>query len=297
MASAAPYIAWRRIPRSVFVALLAVALFAGAARVIYEFQPPAARTAQQMPSQPAAPIATGTPFVYEFKDPGILHESASPDTSSSPYWWVDSGGKLIVENGVGKTLQGELPASDPWRERYNRTSRADTANGAYPQNLFRLLARSQWDNVRVESSFLITADNFATTTNRNESNGILLLSRYKNGDNTYYAGLRVDGHAVIKKKVNGTYTTLAEKQIYKGTYSRTVNKTLLPHNEWLTLRMDTVTSNSSVTITLSQKDTDGTWRKLLSAEDTQNPIKGTYPVGIRTDFMDVEFDNFKAEKI
>jgi len=281
--ASAPRIAWGRLLRFVFYALFAVALFGFVSRAF-------------ILTRSAAP-PEHQPFVYEFKDDGILHETDTPEHSSSPYWWVDSGGKLMVENGVGKTLYGELPASDPWRPRYARTSPTDTDRGTHPQNLFRMLTKDAWDNVRIESSFRITADNFSNSPNRDESNGILLMSRYRDENNLYYAGLRVDGHAVIKKKHNGSYVTLAEKPILSGAYARAAQVNLLPHREWITLRMDTKTEDGKVTITLFQKGESGEWQELLKATDSTNPLTGSHPIGLRTDFMDVEFDNYRAEKI
>lgn len=288
-------LAWRAIARSFFYTLIAVVVFALLARAAHESP---LFTVQQISHVGTAAAAVPSPFVYEFKDAGILHESASSDTSSSPYWWVDSGGKLLVENGVGKTMQGEA-IDDMWQTRYERSSSEDTDEGKYPQNLFRILTRSKWDNVRSEISFRIIRDNDTATPNRNESNGVLFMSRYKDGDNLYYAGLRVDGRAVIKKKYDGLYYTLAEDQIFPGTYTQ--GKSLLPR-EWITIRMETKTENDTVRITLSQKNASGEWKELASAVDRGQydetpPITGSFPLGIRTDFMDVEFDDFRAEKL
>lgn len=277
-----PRLPWRRLLRPVFFALFAVALFGFVARAF-------------ILTRSAAPPER-QPFIYEFSDDGILHETDAPEHSSSPYWWIDSGGKLLVDNGVGTTLQGGLPASDPWRVRYARTSPEDTDTGTHPQNLFRMLTKDTWDDVRIESSFRVTADNFSNSPNRDESNGILLMSRYRDENKLYYAGLRVDGHAVIKKKIDGTYHTLAEKPVYEGTYSRSKKVNLIPHREWIHLRMETKTEGDAVRITLSQRK-NAEWHELLTATDTANPITGSHPIGLRTDFMDVEFDNFKAEKI
>ena len=38
---------------------------------------------------------------------------------------------------------------------------------------------------------------------------MLLFNRYQDGQTLYYGGVRVDGAAVIKKKLAGVYTTLA----------------------------------------------------------------------------------------
>jgi hypothetical protein len=293
----ATHLAWRAIARSFFYTLLVVIAFAAIARVVHESPMLAI---QQKSQTGTAAAAVPSPFVYEFESDGILHEEASSDESSSPYWWVSSGGKLLVGDGVGKTMQGEAKIGEAWRARYARSSSEDTGSGKYPQNLFRLLTRSDWDNVRTEISFRAVRDNATNSPNRNESNGLLLMSRYQNSDNLYYAGLRVDGHAVIKKKSGGTYYTMAEEQVIDGAYKRGDN--LLPKNEWITLRVETKTENDTVRITLFRKDESGEWERLVSAVDrgqfaSTPPITGSFPLGIRTDFMDVEFDDFRAEKI
>lgn len=289
---------WHAILRAFFIALASIALFSLAARGLYSDEQPLDRGAEL----PPAPQATSS-FIYTFDSPGILHETNSPDSSSSPYWWLDSGGKLLVHDGVGSTLQGSLTESDAWFSRYQASSSRDTDNGAHPQNLFRLVTKSRWNNVSLAVSFRILKDNFSTSPNRNESNGLLLMSRYQDrGDTIYYAGLRVDGHAVIKKKYQGTYYTMAETSVFRGIYDRDKNTNLLPHNEWITLRMTTETTGDIVRITLSIKEGEN-WTELLSAEDdgvkfSDTPtIVGESPVGIRTDFMDVEFDDIEIHEL
>lgn len=311
-------LSWSALLRSVFLALLATSVFALGARVLFYGIPHDVAALFSSQSQVASiAAAVPSPFSYDFKVRGTLLEAGAPDESSSPYWWLDSGAKMMIEDDVGKTVQGALPALDRWRIRYSLSSGTDTENGYAPQNLFRLLTRSKWNNVRIESSFRIVRDNFTESQNRNASNGLLLMSHYKDGDNLYYAGIRVDGHAVIKKKINGTYYTMAEKQIFPGEYVRENDINLLPHNEWIGLRSETKTdAKGAVTVALFMKRKDETaWTQLLTATDpprlasssgeagdgekyaSTTPITGDYPVGIRTDFMDVEFDNFKAEKI
>jgi hypothetical protein len=234
------------------------------------------------------------PFTYSFHVDGILEESSDPASSSSEYWWLDSGGRLIIKNGVGTTIQGALPRDDRWRSRYAESSPEDTSDGRYPQNLFRLVTQHEWKNVAVSARFKVTRNNESSSENQNESNGLLLMSRYQDGDNLYYAGIRVDGHAVIKKKTNGSYTTLAEQAIYSGTYNGT---NLIPRDEWIELKSETITRNGTVEIIFSMKDATGMWQPVLSAIDTESAILNQGHAGIRTDFMDVEFDDFRAEPI
>jgi len=250
-------------------------------------------------------IRPDSPFTYSFKIDGILREAGSESETTSPYWWVNSGGALLIKDGMGLTLQGAEPKFDSWRLRYVRANADDTDNGYHPQNLFRLISRSPWKNPSIETSFLIVRDNLSTSTNRNESNGLLLMSRYAlDGQTLYYAGVRVDGTAVIKKKYHGTYYTMAQKQVFDGTYDRSTGSNLIPHGEWLTLKSDTVTkADGSVRIDLYLKrDTDSAWTLLLSASDDGRKYGNTPAIlsgfaGIRTDFMDVQFDSFRINSL
>lgn len=249
----------------------------------------------------ALPLSKHEPFTYTFAVDGVLQEAGSPQESTSPYWWLNSGGLLILKDGVGRTIEGKLDPLDRWRVRYGVSSPTDTEQGAQPQNLFRLITRSQWQHPRTEVEFFIAADNRSESPNRNESNGVLFMSRYKDADTLYYAGVRVDGHAVIKKKYQGTYYTMAEKPIFPGEYRPGVN--LLPQEVWFALRMETVTREDGVHITLLMRDGDSdTWVELLSTVDDGRAygtprIEDAGAVGIRTDFMDVRFGEVRIEEI
>lgn len=237
---------------------------------------------------------------YQFSVDGNLSETGSMNESSSPYWWLNSGGYMTLDNGKGMTAQGVVPTIHTWRKLYASANPTDTDNGTHPQNLFRLVSRSSWNSVRVESLFKINRDNFSSSPNRNASNGLLLMSRYgDSGQTLYYAGIRVDGTAVIKKKYKGTYTTLAQKKIYGGTYVNGGTSNLLPHNSWIGLRSETVTNkDGSVSIRLYVKNPGETsFTKVAEARDSNSPIKSAGYIGIRTDFMDVEFDSLKAERL
>lgn len=252
------------------------------------------------------PAVISSSILYTFNVPGTIEEVGDINESKSPYWWLDSGGRVLIHDNIGETIQGELSATDPWYREYADTNPLDTEGGKHPQNLLRLVSRSLWDNVRVEASFLIVRDNHSGSENRNESNGLLLMSRYGEGGQTlYYTGIRVDGTAVIKKKYKGEYYTLAQKQIFPGTYDKDKKTNLLPHGRWIRLRSDTVTEpDGNVRISFFMQDTaeTDTWKTLLSATDSSQfdntpPITGKHSVGIRTDFMDVRFDDILAEKI
>ena len=201
------------------------------------------------PTTIAAPTATptvtktATPtdiprrvFADGFDVDRILEETDRMANSADSDWWVNSGGWFVQAGGVGSTWIGESPAASRWRLAYLLSNPVDTDRGAHPQNLFRLIARSVWIEPDQQVYFRIRADNLSSSPNRTQSNGVLLFSRYADGENLYYAGLRVDGYAVIKKKIGGAYATLAETPWFPGTYDRTAQPNLIPHDAWIGLR-------------------------------------------------------------
>jgi len=239
-------------------------------------------------------------FFYTFNTPGTLLEAGSMGESASPYFWLNSGGKFILRDSVGGTIHGALPLSDPWRILYAASNPVDTDNGAHPQNLFRLVTKNVWQNARAEAYFKIDSDQLSASSNRNASNGLLLMNRYaSNGQTLYYAGLRVDGNAVIKKKVNGSYTTLAVRKMFAGTYDRTAMPNILPHRTWIGLRTETIdNADGSVMVKLYMDNGyTGVWKEILSTKDSVNPIRGNGYAGIRTDFMDVTFENYRITSL
>lgn len=244
-----------------------------------------------------------SPFVYSFNVDGVLNETGEMDESSSPYWWLNSGGTMKIKEGSGSTNIGEMSKLSKWRILYKISNSKDTDDGYHPQNIFRLVTRNKWQNFSSQGYFNILKDNLSSSSNRNASNGVLLMLRYQDGDNLYYAGIRVDGTAVIKKKINGEYTTLAQQKIFGGGYGRETNPNLLPKNKWLGLRSEVTNENNSVRIKLfGDLNQTGEWQKIIEVVDSKK-LSGTEPIynegfqGIRTDFMDVEFKDFRVEKI
>lgn len=234
-----------------------------------------------------------TPFIYSFNVPGVLEEKGSEEESTSPYWWLNSGGTFVVKDGVGSTNIGKMNVLNTWRLAYARSSATDTGGGYYPQNLFRLITRTRWQNFREQAYFKITALNMTESENRNESNGLLLFSRYVDSDNLYYMGVRVDGTAVIKKKQNGIYHTLAQTKIFEGEYDRTNSPNLLPVDKWIGIASQVQDIQNGVKLTLYiDTDENGNWKEVLSVNDEETPIRARAFAGIRTDFMDVLFKDF-----
>jgi hypothetical protein len=233
-------------------------------------------------------------FSENFSQNFTLQETGSMSKSANPNWWLNSGGYMTSSNGIGATIQGDLPASNPWYKEYKSSNSSDTDGGLHPQNIFRLLTQSKWQNLEQQAYFKITKDNPSKSSERYGTNGLQLMNRYVDENNLYFTSVRVDGTAVIKKKKNGVYTTIAQKQIFPGTYNQSSNPDLLPHNTWLGLK-SAVTNNSDGSVSIKlylDQNNSGSWTQVLDAKDSKNTIAGAGYAGIRTDFMDVQFDNY-----
>jgi hypothetical protein len=245
---------------------------------------------------------------YTFNVDGTLEESYPMESSSSKYFWLNSGGKLPIKSGIGGTNHGALPAADKWRVLYAKNNPLDTGDGYYPQNLFRWVTRSTWTNISQELPFRIDKLNKTNTPNRDGYSGVLLFARYaSDGQTTYYAGVRQDGTAVIKKKYKGTYYTMLQTgPIFSNgsPYNKDTNPNLIPENKWMAIKFDVVNKadgTASLDLYLDKNYSVGTartWTKVASAVDAPNKY-GSTPVlpnnyaGIRTDYMDVSFDNYR----
>jgi hypothetical protein len=257
---------------------------------------------KQTHTQP--PPSTNTIFTENFDSTYSLKETGSMDKSNNPNWWLSSGGYFYSANGVGNTILGPLSAIDPWRVAYSLSNSLDTDNGYYPQNIFRLVLRSQWQNFTQEAYFKIDKDNLSANPNRNASNGLLFFNRYQDAFNLYYTGIRVDGYAVIKKKINGAYYTMAYKPFINGpAWDKDNNPDLLPKNIWIGLR-SVVQNNTDGTISIKlyvDNDRTGNWVLVAEAKDDGKSYGGSVfssagYAGIRTDFMDVEFNGYSIKE-
>ncbi len=251
---------------------------------------------------PAASV--GATLNDTFDSAGRLVEAGGMSDSESPLWWLNSGAYFDRRSGVGATVQGTLPSSDYWRRLYASTSATDTDDGYRPQNLFRLLTRSRWQSSRQQVYFRVRRDNLSASPNRNASNGLLLMGRYLDHDNLYYAGVRVDGAAVIKKKYRGRYYTMAYARMFTGPlYDRASNPSLLPKDIWLGLRAEFRNNpNGTVRIGLFIDPGPGGWVPVFDVLDDGREFGGPAITasgygGIRTDFMDVELENYRAVKL
>lgn len=256
------------------------------------------------PTASAVTAATVTsPYLYNFNSTGTVLETGSGPLSSSPYWWLSSGAYFKIYSGLGRTNEGDLPDLDPWRVLYNKNNPVDTDNGYHPQNIFRLVTQSKWQNARQETYFQIKKDNLSASQNRNQTNGLFFFNRYQDQNNLYYTGIRVDGTAIVKKKQNGRYYTLGQaKGVYSGTYHHDTNPNVLPKNKWIGLRSEVTNNpNGSVRIVMYiDKGWSGVWQKVVDVTDgwkNGTPITNAGFGGIRTDFMDVAFENFRFTTI
>jgi len=250
----------------------------------------------------AVTVAINTKFYYPFTSKGVLNESGDMPSSGSGYWWLNSGGQFFVLDGTGSTVQGDLAINNKWRTLYSKANPEDTDNGLHPQNIFRFLTRSKWKDFNQEIYFYVTKDNLSTSTNRNSSNGLLLFNRYVDSDNLYYTGIRVDGSVIIKKKTAGIYYTMYQKPLYASTttqYNKDTNPNVIPKNTWIGIHSK-VKTNTNGTVSISvfiDKDRSKKWILAAEAIDDGKTF-GSEPIlqagygGIRTDFMDVKFDDY-----
>jgi hypothetical protein len=239
-----------------------------------------------------------------FSEKTTLEETGTSSGSLSPNWWLNSGGFMAMENGSARTNFGSLPEGSRWQKLYAKTNSRDTDDGYFPQNIFRLVTRQKWQHLDQQLFFNIDKINMSASENRNESNGVLLFNRYYDGNNLYYAGLRVDGHAIIKKKIDGKYYTLSEKDVLSDgkKYDQNDDPNFLPLHQWLGIR-SVVTNIGSQAVDIKfyvDLDQTGDWQLVLETQDKGSAF-GSAPLfdpgraGIRTDFMDVVFQNYKIQ--
>jgi len=111
--------------------------------------------------------------------------------------------------------------------------------------------------------------------------------------------------AMIKKKINGRYYTMAFKQYFSGSpYNINTNPNLLPKNTWLGLR-SVVTTDPDGTVSIKlfiDNGKKGHWILAVSATDDGKSYGGAVfskygYLGIRTDFMDVEFSDYEVKPL
>ena len=246
----------------------------------------------------AAPVAS--PFRYSFNSTGVLEEAGSMDASWSPYWWLNSGGFFHL-HGRGETSQGELPSDEPWRLLYAASNPVDTDDGYHPQNVFRMVTRSRWGAFRQQVYFRITRDNLSDSPNRGASNGVFLLNRYQDQDNLYYTGVRVDGAAVVKKKVGGRYHTMAYRPSppTTGPGTRASSRST---SGWASPARSSTGPMAPCASASTSAPAAAVWVLVFDTIDDGVQYGGVPLVqpghgGMRTDFMDVQFENYLAKAL
>ncbi len=243
-------------------------------------------------------------FKEHFLGDFVLEETGDMAKSADAHWWVNSGAYLYSNGGVAKTIFGALEKGEKWQKRYYNYNSSETDRGIHPQNIFRLINKAKWRNIQQESYYRVSRYILSEAKERSASNGILLFNRYQDGDNLYYTGIRVDGYAVIKKKTGGKYFTMAYEPVYPGKYDRKKNPNLLPIGAWIGVRSEVTTElDGSVLIKVFlDRDRSGNWELVAEAIDDGKTYGGAAILdaghaGIRTDFMDVEFDDYRIEEI
>jgi hypothetical protein len=108
--------------------------------------------------------------------------------------------------------------------------------------------------------------------------GLHLFARYRTSDDLYVSSIRRDGLATIKRKWNGSYTTLAQTTL-PGSYLD--GNGVLLTDQWYRLRFSAIGSNLELSL-------DGT--SLLTA------TSGTFSwgtTGMRIDYADTYIDDWK----
>jgi len=252
------------------------------------------------------PAKVGKSFVYNFDEDGIIEQASSMKKSGNSYWWLSSGGELIKKGCFGLTLHGEQKVGSKLYKRYYKYNRVNSDGGLHPQNIFRLVTRSKWNNSSQQVYAKIDELNLSSSPGRNASNGILFFIRYRDQHSLYYAGIRVDGKAVIKKKINGSYYTLAYEPLFeknKSSYDKYTNPNLLPVHKWIGIKSVTKTlSNGDVEIKFYiDKDLSGQWELAAKAIDDGSiggkPIIKSGHAGVRSDFMDIKLEDYKIEEL
>jgi hypothetical protein len=226
---------------------------------------------------------------------GTLLEAERPRESNMDEWWLMSGAVSYQEKGSWRTQRGPLSPTDAWRETYLRKNPLDTDNGYHPQNIFKLFRKISLTQPKQELTFIIFADHLSMSPNRNKDNGIFLYSRFQSIDDYYLAGITVDGRAVIIKRAEGRFHTLADTKLTEGEYDVWENPNLLTKGVPQFIGTHLNEEGGAVVISLYVGN-----ELVLDARDDgkkAGPILGPAGmVGIRSDFMDVEFTRYHIEE-
>lgn len=233
----------------------------------------------------------------------IIEETATAEETGNSAFWLNSGGWMEIEENTIRTAQGNAPSFSYWRILYRFANPLDTDNGYHPQNIFRLVTHSAFVNSEQQAYVKINTIHQSASPNRNESNGILFMSRYQDDDNLYYAGIRVDGYAVIKRKQSGVYETLALAPAFLDDatpYDRELHPNLIPEDAWIGLKFITKERADGSTELALYREVKGIWVPLVQARDSKTSLlslSNKTHNGLRADFMDAEFRGYLAKEL
>ncbi len=250
----------------------------------------------------ACSTASPTPISESFNNIAlpVISEKGRKDKNTDQHWWLNSGAYVYRTREGTTTVQGRLADNDSFRRMYAKSNPIDTDNGYRPQNILRLVTSTEFTNFTQQVFFNIKQINTSDSPNRNQSNGVLLFHRYLDGDNLYYVGIRVDGYAVIKKKLRGKYSTLQSVRVYPGQYNRDTSPNLLPINRRIgikTVIANNTKGNVDIQMYMNDSQLGPGWTKVAQVEDDglyASRLLSKGHAGIRSDFMDVAFDNYEA---
>ncbi len=230
----------------------------------------------------------------------IITETNDMNESLDLHWWLSSGAYIYRTGRMLSTIQGKLADNDRFRLLYAASNPIDTDNGYRPQNILRLVTRTKFKDFTQQFFFTIKNINTSESPNRNQSNGVFLFNRYQDSNNLYYLGIRVDGYAVVKKKLNGVYNTLKSVAVYQGSYNRDSLPNMLPINRKIGIRTviaNNANGNVDIMIYLNDNQLGSGWTKILQVEDTGIDVERILNegyAGIRSDFMDIQIDDYEA---
>jgi hypothetical protein len=226
-----------------------------------------------------------------------LQETLRPEESVDENWWLILGGLMNIEDDSWSTIHGELKATDSLRKKYLRTNPLDTDNGYHPQNVFKLVSRKDSHHSIQEITFSIDKYNQSRSPNRNASSGVFIIENYKDIDNFYQIGLEIDGKAVIKKKINGIYSTLGEIQLWgeNDSYDNDSKPNLIPENQNVNFRIEKNQTDNALSFKFFLKDGDE-WKLIQESIDTKE-ILPPGKVGIRSDFMDLTIKDYLLDNV
>lgn len=220
-------------------------------------------------------------------------------------WWINSGAFFNVKDWIWSTIQGELEKWSKWQRDYEEYKWwLDTDQWFHPQNLFRLILNKKFKNFEQYTYFKINKYILSNSENRYESNWFLLFNRYLDSDNLYYAWIRVDWAAVIKKKYKWEYYTLAYEKIFDWKYDRVKSPNLIPINKWIWIKTEVLnfwTDNVSIKLFIDTNN-DWKWTYALGVSDKsksslEKVINDCWYAWVRTDFMDVDINKYYIKEI